>query len=374
MPRPGRSLAVTATLAALALAGCGQSPGTSGFPTAATKNTTRVDSRDAASVAAAVARAVYSGRSAVTRPRVVVLVDRSDWRAATAAALLMSAPLRAPVLLSDGAELPDVTRDALEKLAPLGARQQGRIQVVRVGRAPAPEGLRSKQLVADGAEALAGKIDAFHAAANNRTSERVVVVSSERPEFALPAAAWAAKSGDPVFFVKRRTLPNETRLAIAKHQQPRIYVLGPPSVIDERVLDQLRRLGTVTRIAGPSAVSNAIAFAKFSDGAFGWGIVDPGHGLVFANPRHPVLAAVAAPLSASGKYGPLLMLDDRGELPRVLERYLFGIQPGYEGDPVRGVYNHAWLIGDSSAIPLDAQSRIDALLEIVPVGERLVVR
>ena len=37
---------------------------------------------------------------------------------------------------------------------------------------------------------------------------------------------------------------------------------------------------------------------------------------------------------------------------------------------MRGVYNHAWLMGDDAAISVDAQSRIDALLEIVPVSEK----
>jgi hypothetical protein len=50
-------------------------------------------------------------------------------------------------------------------------------------------------------------------------------------------------------------------------------------------------------------------------------------------------------------------------------QFLLDIQPGYEDDPVRGVYNHAWLIGDEQAITLDAQSRIDALLEISPVND-----
>ena len=34
---------------------------------------------------------------------------------------------------------------------------------------------------------------------------------------------------------------------------------------------------------------------------------------------------------------------------------------------MRGVYNHGWVVGDESAISVDVQSRIDALLEIQPV-------
>ena len=58
---------------------------------------------------------------------------------------------------------------------------------------------------------------------------------------------------------------------------------------------------------GSDPVQNAVDFAKFVDGAFGWGVVDPGHGLVFVNASRPMDAVAAAPLSASGSYGPLLL-------------------------------------------------------------------
>ena len=50
-----------------------------------------------------------------------------------------------------------------------------------------------------------------------------------------------------------------------------------------------------------------------------------------------------------------------------MQDFLLDIQPGYDTDPVRGVYNHGWIIGDESAITVDVQARIDSLLEIVPV-------
>ena len=80
-----------------------------------------------------------------------------------------------------------------------------------------------------------------------------------------------------------------------------------------------------------------------------------------------VTAAAAAPLSASGTYGPLLLLDDPRTLPRPLAGYLLDLQPGYRRDPVRGVYNHGWLIGDEGAISTRVQARIDSALEIAPV-------
>jgi hypothetical protein len=138
-------------------------------------------------------------------------------------------------------------------------------------------------------------------------------------------------------------------------------------VVSNSVEKQLDKLGKVTRIQGPDSVTNAIAFARYTNGRFGWGVVDPGHGLVFENSKRPLDAAAASALSGTGAYGPLLLVSNPDELPQLDERYLLDIQPGYEKDPVRGVYNHGWLIGDEAAISTAVQARIDALLQIVPV-------
>ena len=373
-------------LLALALAGCGKDDGdigkgpvigkkggdrsaapALGFPAFATKNTTRVGGADATADAAAIARAVYSGTSDTTRPTAVTLVDQDDWQGAIAASVFMSPPVRAPVLLSDGGDLPDASAATLSALSPAGAKPLGGAQVIRVGDVARPRGAKTLQIGGGNPYARAAQVDRAAARAARRSSDRVVIASGERADFAMPAAGWAAKSGDPVLYVKRDELPKETVAALRFHQQPKIYVLGPPGVISNRVVGQLRRLGTVTRIGGRDAVANAIAFSRFVDGRFGWGVVDPGHGLVFASTGRPLDAAAAAPLSAAGKYGPLLLVTP-GALPTDLVQYLLDIQPGYERDPVRGVYNHGWLVGDERAISLEDQARIDSLLEIVPVN------
>jgi len=140
-------------------------------------------------------------------------------------------------------------------------------------------------------------------------------------------------------------------------------------VVSEEVERSLRRFGNVRRIAGRGPVENAIAFARYSNATFGWGLRDPGHGMVFANTRRTLDAAAGAILSASGKYGPLLLVEDADALPRPLESFLLDIQPGYRFDPVRGVYNHAWLMGDESAISVPMQARIDELNEIVRIRD-----
>lgn len=377
-----------ALLIVLALAGCGSEPRTLdspvigragdepdtpqqlGFPAFATKNTTRVGGADPVADAAAVARAVYPGGGAggtASRPRAVVLADQRVWQASLAAAVLMSNPLRAPLLLSDGGTMPQASADALSALAPTGAAELGGAQIVRVGGAPAPAGYRSTTIAGTDPSSLAAAIDRLHSAAVGRASRAVVVASADSPAFAMPAAGWAAKTGNPLLFVHRDTIPGPTFAALQAHRRPRIYLLAPPEVVSTRVERALRAIGQVTRIAAPDPVRSAIAFARLRDGLDGWGVDDPGHGLVFANAARTLDAAAAAPLSASGTFGPLLLIDDAQTLPLPVGQYLLDIQPGYTRDPARGVYNRGWLIGDESAIALPVQSRIDSLLEIAPI-------
>jgi hypothetical protein len=340
-----------------------------GVPALATKNTTRVAGADPIADAAAVAQVVYPAQTPATRPSAAVLADAGDWRAALAASVLAAPPIRAPILLSGRGAVPAATTEALKALKPTGSGPAGGAAVIRVGGVPKlPPGTATTDINATDVYALAGAIDRFQTAAAGKPTPAVVVVSADAPAFAMPAAGWAARSGDPILFTTRTRVPAVTREAIRSHQGAHVYVLGPPSVISLDVERQLGALGgPVTRIDGPTPVSNAITFARYLDPRFGWGIRDPGHGLVFASTRRPLDAAAAAPLSGSGTYGPLLLVDRPAPLPSSLSAYLLDIQPGYKGDPTRGVYNHGWLIGDGSAISVPTQAAIDRLLEIAPV-------
>lgn len=388
-------LLLTAACAALVLTACGRDEGdearlieptdveaptpapdtpregapSSSIPLAATKNTTRLPSADPAALAADAALAVFPSTSRETRPGAVALVDQRDWRTALAASALMGPPLRAPILLTDPEELPGVTAEALRVLSPGGVQEARGAQLIRVGTTPRPEGLRPTDITASGAAATASAVDSFLTSTRGTPSRRVLIVGADDPAFAMPAAAWAAKSGDPILFVGRDSVPAETTTALRARRNPDIFIVGPEAAVSTKVQDTLEELGEVQRIQGPDPVRNAIAFARFSDGNFGWGITDPGHGLVFARSDAPLTAAAAAPLSAAGTYGPLLLLDGPGRLPAPVREYLLDIQPGYQEDPVRGVYNHGWIVGDDAAISLAAQGEIDALLEIVPVRE-----
>ena len=275
-----------------------------GFPVFATKNTTRVAGGDPTADAAAVAQAVYPSRTRDTRPRAVVLVDQDDWRAGISAAQLMGRPLRAPVLFAEGDELPEATAEALEKLGPTGAKEAGGAQVIRIGEVAKPDGLKTSDVTGANPAATARAIDRLQTSAAGKPSAAVLVAPADRPDFAMPAAGWAARSGDPVLWAGRDALPAETRAAIQGHKRPRIYVLGPPEAISEKVVGELGKLGTVKRIAGADPVANAIAFARFTDGRFGWGVVDPGHGFVFASARRTLDAAAGGTALGRGHLRP----------------------------------------------------------------------
>ncbi len=140
-------------LAGVALAGCGKSAPAaargvgSGAPIAQVEHPGRGghldEEHDATrrprpgADAAAVARAVYPGLTASTRPQAVVLVDDHDWPAALAASVLASAPLGAPILYSEGSTLPAVSSQALAAMHPTGAAPAGGAQVIRIGTATA---------------------------------------------------------------------------------------------------------------------------------------------------------------------------------------------------------------------------------------------
>jgi hypothetical protein len=190
----------------------------------------------------------------------------------------------------------------------------------------------------------------------------------------MPVAGLAAESGAPILFTEAARVPAATLRVLRSLHYPSIYVVDP-GALEPAALSVLRRLGHVMRIAGTSAgaVANAIAIARYTDGSFGWGIREPGHGLVFANQGRPLDGPAAALLSASADYGPLLLLESAHGIPPALTSYLSDIQPAYTSQPayrpVRGVYNHGWLIGDESALSAVTQAELDSLLEISPSSQ-----
>jgi hypothetical protein len=387
--------------AAAALAGCGKSAvptrasasgsaSGSGGPVASvapvapegavsvvTKNTARLGGADPASDAAAVARAVYPALTEATRPQIVVVADERKWGASLAASVLASAQLRAPLLFADGGTLPEVSGAALEAMRPTGSPAVGGAQVLELGTSAAlPGGLRSRTVnVPAGDAAGAVAVERLLEAVHGTRPRRVILVAGDEPRaLQMPAGGLAAESGAPILFKTSAGVPAATSAVLTRLRRPSIYLVGVHG-ISAGALRELARFGPVTPISegvatAPTPVENAIAVARFTDGAFGWGVKEPGHGLVFANATRPLDAPAAAPLSAAGQYGPLLLLDSADAVPAPLASYLSDIQPAYgrapQYQPVHGAYNHGWLIGDERAISPATQAELDAMLEIVP--------
>jgi hypothetical protein len=339
-----------------------------GYPAFATGNTTRVGGSDPAATAAAVALAVFPSTTPALRPDAVTLVDEDDWPGAIAASVLMSAPPRAPILFSTAGEIPDATGEALAALDPQGSEASDGDAAFVVGDATAPPGALSR-VDAGSPAAEAAEIAALRDRLFGAPPKHVVIVPSGSPAFAMPAAAWAARSGDPILFAGRDSLPGPTATALRRHTKVPVYVLGPASAISAKVVREIASIGPrVKRVAAADAVASAVAFARYADGSFGWNVNDPGHGFVLSREDSPLNAAAAAPLSASGTWGPLLLSDDPSRLPAAVRSYFLDVKPGYTTDPTRAFYNHVWVIGDQEAIDVNQQAEVDHLAELAKIG------
>lgn len=340
-----------------------------GFPYTATKNTTRVGGGDAIADVAGVAGAVWPATSETTRPNAVVLVDKDNWQGGVAASVFAGTTIGAPVLLSDGGGLPSVSADMLDRLDPKGSDLTKDAEVIRIGsKPPEPDGRKTTTIDGDDVYELAAQIDRFHAVATGEPSDDVILASGERAEYAMPAAAMAARSGDAVLLSARDELPGPTQEALKRHEKPDVFVLGPNAVIGSEIEKKLKPLARrVVRIEGPTPVQNAIEFARFRSGGFGWGAEVPGQNFTIASTSRPLDAVGAASLATNGVFAPLLLTDDAETLPRSLESYLLDVQPGFEDDPSLSVYNHVWILGDGDTVSVEQQGRLDEVSALIPV-------
>lgn len=341
-----------------------------GYPAFATKNTTRVGGADSVANAAGVALATFPSTNPQLSPAAVTLVAEDDWQGAIAAAVLMAEPVRAPLLFSAHDGLPDTTAQALDALDPQGNKDTRGTREFAIGDvATSASTEETRRVKAGDAASTAAAIARLRDKLVGSAPAHVVVASGEDPGFAMPAAAWAARSGDPVLFTARDALPAATVAALRRHRKLPVFVLGPPAAISAKVIEQISQIGPkVRRVSGKDPVSNAIALARYAEGSFGWNVNDPGHGFVIARSDSPLDAAAAAPLSASGTWGPLLLTDSADTLPAALREYLLDVKPGYTTDPTRAFYNHVWVIGDQEAIDVSQQAEIDNLAELAKIG------
>lgn len=338
-----------------------------GYPTFATNNTVRIGGSDPVANAAAAALAVFPSTTPEQRPAAVSVVGEEDWAGAIAAAVFMAPPVRAPILFSGPEEMPEASEEALGALDPQGSEATGEAPLFAIGRVAYP----GEAAPIDSGEpaSTAAQIATLRDRLFGAPPEHIVLASSSDPDFAMPAAAWAARSGDPVLYTETDKLPAPTKAALEAHPKVPVYVLGPAEAISKEVVGEVAKVSKeVKRVGGEDPVANAIAFARYRDGDFGWNVNDPGHGFVLARSDSPADAAAAAPLSASGTWGPLLLTDNVTTLPAAVRSYLLDVKPGYTTDPTRAFYNHVWVIGDQAAIDVSQQAEVDELAELAKIG------
>jgi hypothetical protein len=344
-----------------------QSAESLGYPGFATNNTTRIGGSDPTANAAGAALAAFPSTTAEQRPAAVTVVGEEDWAGAIAAAVLMAEPVRAPILFSGPDEVPEATGEALAALDPQGSGATGEASLFAVGTVAYPG--KAAPIDSGDPATTAAQIATLRDRLAGKPPRHIVVASGSQPDFAMPAAAWAARSGDPILYSDEEKLPAATAATLRKHPQVPVYVLGPATVISSKVVREIGQISKrVKRVSDEDPVANALALARYRDGSFGWNINDPGHGFVLTRSDSPANAAAAVPLSASGTWGPLLLTDDATTLPADLRNFLLDVKPGYTTDPTRAFYNHVWVIGDGDAISVEQQAEVNELAELAKIG------
>ncbi|MFF2889433.1 cell wall-binding repeat-containing protein [Paenibacillus sp. NPDC057967] len=354
-----------------------EASGMAGGPSApwiASKNTTRINTAQPAEAAAIVSQTLWMATEDSNRPGGVIIADPKDWQTALVSANLIHHPNDGPVLFANKDSLPDETLQELKRLRPKGVDSNDGIQVILVGNLGENVevqvkalGYKTDQIEGASAPAIAKAVDAYYAGLTKDIPQSVIVGSMDSAEYTMPAINWIAHMPEPLLYVQKDQIPQETIDALStRGGQANIYILGPEAAVSAKVEEQLSQYGKVIRIAGDDPYENAVAFAKYNDPetGFGWGIDSPGHNFSFVAKASPELALAAAPFSHLGKHAPLLWTDKKG-MPDSVMAYVMSLQPKYKDSPVEGPFNHAWLTGSANALSEAAQGEIDAMLEIV---------
>ena len=200
----------------------------SAIPAFATANTTRVGGSDPASNAAGVALATYPSTEPSQRPQAVTLVDADDWRSGDRRLGADGSPARraGPRLRSRRRARAD--RAGARRARPAGRQGDRGSPGIRdrrgLGARPACEAKRVGAAVAPPARRRSRRCATSCSAA---PPKHIVIAPAAEPAFAMPAAAWAARSGDPVLFADEDKLPAPTAAVLKRHPHTPVYVLGP---------------------------------------------------------------------------------------------------------------------------------------------------
>ena len=197
----------------------------------------------------------------------------------------------------------------------------------------------------------------------------MIVAPAEDPGFAMPAAAWAARSGDPVLFASAGQLPKPTLAALKRHTGVPVYVLGPSSAISSGVVREIAKIdrpGPPRLRRGPGRQRDRLRPLRRR--RLRLERQRPRPRLRRRPQRLAARRGRRGPALGLGTWGPLLLTDSADTLPTALREYLLDVKPGYTTNPTRAFYNHVWVIGDQEAIDVNQQAEVDELAELAKIG------
>ncbi len=340
-----------------------------------TKNVTRLNSDNPLEVAVLTSQTIWPATHAANQPGTIMLAPLDQWQLALASLNLVHHPNDGPLLFTNEGMISDLILNEINRLNPKGNVNGTQIMVLGSLNEGELDKLTDFEVVIieeNDPAALAYQIDEFYSELIDEVPESVIIVSLEDKAkvYSIIAGSWITHMNESILYVSEKDIPIETIAALEKRGgNAAIYVVGPEAVISNDVANQLSQFGQVTRIAGDTPEQVSIEFAKFRDPVtkFGWGITNPGHGLVMVPTSNPEFAIAAAPFAHLGKHAPMVWLED-GKFTETMHEYLAQLKPTFEHDPTEGPYNHAYLIASEQLVPFIIQGYIDEVLEIVPAN------
>ena len=114
-------------------------------------------------------------------------------------------------------------------------------------------------------------------------------------------------------------------------------------------------------------MENAIAFARYRQGNFGWGVDVPGYNFTVASTSRPLDAAAAASLATSGVFAPLLLTDQAADAAARARELPAERAARLRGRPRPGGLQPRLDPRRRQAVSLPAQARLDRITELIPV-------
>jgi hypothetical protein len=332
------------------------------------RNVVRVPGISAADVSAAAVLASFDPARVRRRPEGWVLIPDDNWHDAILGAQFAAPPVSAALLAINRDYIPPGPGDVLARVKPRGFPKANGLEVLVLHKAGSDvyvdlQDLKLKPTALTGDPAkLAATLVPFRGGWAGSYSDTIAIVPTQARDYALPAAAWSAYSGDTVAFVTRDSIPAATRSLLRQREglrlrKPAIYVIGPTSVVSDAVVSGLAQYGPVKRIAGRDAIETAVALARYHDPStgFGWGMARGPASVSLVNTAHWANAIGALSFAANGPQAPLLLTSNARSLPPSVSRYLRSLRGRKPGQ--------AYVFGDKSVIGGELLKRLDDLLD-----------